>query len=178
MKFESSFKLKEDPFLRQESRDSNELPFLRKGAKPFFGLLIFVGTETISLFGLVEEDLGNLIFFEREASLFILDEEVLGFSIFFNGRAPPFVLLFAKCIILFGLEEDFVFFREETIPLFGFKEDGLDIVVFFWTILEEEVNFLIFSCEDSIPLLGLEEDAKIFVRGTTVAWLVSLWKTL
>jgi hypothetical protein len=62
--------------------------------------------------------------------------------------------------------------------LLGFKEDGLDIVVFFWTILEEEVNFLIFSCEDSIPLLGLEEDAKLFVQGTTVAWLVSLWKTL
>jgi hypothetical protein len=61
--------------------------------------------------------------------------------------------------------------------LLGFKEDGLDIVVFFWTILEEEVN-LIFSCEDSIPLLGLEEDAKLFIQGTTVAWLVSLWKTL
>jgi hypothetical protein len=111
MKFESSFNLKEDPLLRQEGRDFNDLVFLRKGAKPFFGFLIFIGRETISLFGLVEEDLGNLVFFEEEVSLFSLDEEVLRFSIFFNGREPPFVLLFAKSMLLLGLEEEFVFLR-------------------------------------------------------------------
>jgi hypothetical protein len=106
-----SFNLEEDPFLRQVGRDFNDLVFLRKGAKPFFGFLIFIGREKISSFGLVKEDLGNLIFFEEEASLFSLDEEVLGFSIFFNGREPPFVLLFAKSMLLLGLEEEFVFLR-------------------------------------------------------------------
>jgi hypothetical protein len=54
----------EDPLQIREGRDLYDSLFPRKGTKPLFGFLIFVGGETMSSLGFEEGDLGISVFFD------------------------------------------------------------------------------------------------------------------